>query len=248
MKNAMHAKVDALMKEDGLDVIVALGNTPENPNFWYLAGAQKLEAAVLIWKRGSKKLLIAGDMERDCAAETGLDWIVRSATPAMKLAKQAKKPGDYTLAYIAWALKKQRAKGKVAVYGSDGVETAVSWLPRLKRTLKEVGCELVVETAPVVERARVAKNAEEVVFIRKAGVGTKAAFDAIRKTISRCRAKGKILYKKNGEALTIADLKSEADVAPARHGLAHGHGSIWAQGEDGVCPHHAGTNTLKGEP
>ena len=171
MKNAMHAKVDALMKEDGLDVIIALGNTPENPNFWYLAGGQKLEAAMLVWKRGSKKLLIAGDMERDCAAETGLDWIVRSSTPAMKLAKQAKKPGDYTLAYIAWALKKQRAKGKVAIYGSDGVETAVSWLPRLKRTLKEVGCELVVEKAPVVERARVAKNAEEVEFIRKAGVG-----------------------------------------------------------------------------
>ncbi len=245
MKNAMHAKVDALMKEDGIDVIVALGNTPENPNFWYLAGGQKLEAAMLIWKRGGKKLLIAGDMERDCAAETGLDWIVRSSTPAMKLAKQAKKPGDYTLAYIAWALKKQRATGKVAIYGSDRVEAAVSWLPRLKRALKEAGCELVVEKAPVVERARVAKNAEEVAFIRKAGVGTKAAFDAIRKAISKCAAKGKTLYKKNGEALTIADLKSEADVAMARHGLANVHGSIVAQGEEGGVPHNAGTNTRK---
>ncbi len=245
MKNAMHAKVDTLMKEDGLDAIVAVGNTPENPNFWYLAGGQKLEAAVLVWKRGGKKLLIAGDMERDCAAASGLDWIVRSSTPAMKLAKRAKKPGDYALSYLQWALKKQRIKGKVAVYGSDGVEKAVTWLPRLGRALKEVDCTLVVEKSPVVERARVEKNAEQAAFIRKAGVGTKAAFDAIRRAIGRSTVKGKTLYKKNGEALTIADLKSEADVAMAKHGLANVHGSIVAQGEEGGVPHNAGTGTRK---
>jgi len=245
MKNAMHERVDALMKADGLSALLVTGNTPENPNFWYLAGGQKLEAAVLVWKRGGRKLLIAGDMERDCAAETGLDWIVRSSTPSAKLMKQAKKPGDYEIAWHLWALKKARIKGRVALYGSGGLEAAVPWLPRFKRAVKEIGCELVVEKSPVVERARVAKSDREAEFVRRAGVGTKAAFDAIRRTISRAAVKGRTLYKKKGVALTIADLKSEADVAMARHGLANVHGSIVAQGEEAGVPHNAGTNSRK---
>ena len=245
MKNAMHARVDSLMKEEGLDVLLVQGNTPENPNFWYLAGGQKLEAAVLVWKRGGKKQLIVGDMERDCAEQTGLDWIVRSKTPAMKLAKQAKKPGDFQIAWLCWALKKSRAKGRVALYGSGGLETSVSWLPRFKRALKEIGCELVAEKAPVVERARVGKSAQEAAFVRRAGVGTCAAFDAIRKAISASSVKGRTIYKRSGEALTIGDLKTTADVAMARHLLANVHGSIVAQGEEGGVPHNAGSNARK---
>jgi len=243
MKNAMHEKVDALMKKEGLDVILAFGNTPENPNFWYLAGGQKLEAAVLVWKRGGKKLLIVGDMERDCAAETGLDWIVRSSTPAMNLLKRAKRPGDYPIAWLSWALKKARARGKVAIYGSGGLENAVSWLPRFKRAIKAIGCELVVEKSSVVARARETKSEAEVAAIRKAGEGTKAAFDAIRKAITACSAERRKLVKRNGEVLTIGELKAEADVAMARHGLANVHGSIVAQGEEGGVPHNAGTNS-----
>jgi Xaa-Pro aminopeptidase len=243
MKNAMHEKVDALMKADGLDVLLVLGNTPENPNFWYLVNGQKLEAAVLVWKRSGKKLLIAGDMERDCAAETGLEWIVRSSTPSAKLAAKAKKPGDYQIAWLSWVLKKVRAKGKVAIYGSGGLEASVSWLPRFKRAIKEIGCELVVEKSSVVGRARETKTEAEVEAIRFAGIGTKAAFDAIRKTISRCTVERKKLVKKGGDFLTIGDLKAEADVAMARHGLANVHGSIVAQGEEGGVPHNAGTNS-----
>ena len=104
MTNTIHEKVDALMKADGLDVLILTGNTPEHPGFWYLAGNQRLEAATLVWKRTGKKLLIVGDMERDCAALSGLEWVARSTTPFMKIQRQGKKPGDAQIAWLAWCL------------------------------------------------------------------------------------------------------------------------------------------------
>lgn len=242
-KDPLHAQIDALMAERKLDVLLLTGNTPENPNFWYAVKGQKLEAATLVYKRGGRKLLIAGDMERDCAALAGLPFIVRSATPAMKIAAKAKKPGDAKIDWLCWSLKKLRAKGRVAIYGSDGVEDAITWLPRAKRAFKTLGCELVVEKSPVLRAARDIKSEAEIERIRHAGVGTKAAFDAIRRTIGACHARGRTLYNRKGEALTIAMLKSAADVAMAAHGLANVHGSIVAQGEEGGVPHNAGTNT-----
>ena len=97
-KDPLHAHVDRLMAERKLDALLLTGNTPESPSFWYLTRSQKLEAATLLWKRGGKKLLIVGDMERDNAAKTGLDWIARSKTPYTKLVRGAKKPGDAELA------------------------------------------------------------------------------------------------------------------------------------------------------
>jgi Xaa-Pro aminopeptidase len=242
-KDPLHAHVDAIMAERKLDVLLLTGNTPENPNFWYLTKGQKLEAATLVYKRGGKQLLIAGDMERDCAAMTGLPWIPRSATPAMKIAAKAKKPGDYQLEWLSWVLKKVRAKGRVAIYGSGGIENQMSWLPRAKRAFKAIDCELVVEKSPALNAARDIKTEAEIEKIRYAGIGTKAAFDAIRRTIGACHAKGRTLHTSKGEPLTIAMLKSVADVAMAKNGLANVHGSIVAQGEEGGVPHNAGTNT-----
>ena len=245
MKNAIHEKVDALMKEAGLDVLILMGNTPEHPGFWYLAGNQKLEAATLVWKRKGKKLLIVGDMERDCAAQSGMDWIARSTTPFMKIAKAAKRPGDAQIRWLSWCLKKCRAKGKVAIYGATGLESALAWLPRLRRSFIEFGGALVTEKEPVLMLARARKTPGEVEMIRQAGVGTKAAFDAIRRTISRCHSRRGVLHTSKGEALTIGQLKAVSDAAMALHGLANVHGSIVAQGEEGGVPHNAGTNSRK---
>ena len=242
-KDPLHARVDALMAERKLDVLLLTGNTPESPAFWYLTRGQKLEAATLVWKRGGKKLLVVGDMERDCAAMTGLPWIAHSATPARKLARAAKKPGDARLAWLSWVLKKVGAKGRVALYGGTGLENAVSWLPRAKRAFKEAGCQLVTEASPLLGAARDIKSEAEIKRIRFAGVGTCAAFEAIRRTIAACHARGRTLYTSKGEALTIGMLKAAADVAMAAHGLANVHGSIVAQGEEGGVPHNAGTNT-----
>jgi Xaa-Pro aminopeptidase len=239
----LHARVDSLMAERKLDALLLTGDTPESPAFWYLTKSQKLEAATLLWKRGGKKLLIVGDMERDNAAKTGLDWIPRSATPFMKLSRAAKKPGDAQLAWLSWVLEKGKAKGRVALYGSGGLESTVSWLPRAKRAFKAAGCELVTEKSPVVARAREIKTEAEIEAIRAAGVGTFAGFEAIRKTLAACHARGKTLHTAKGEPLTIRMLKSASDQAMAAHGLANVHGSIVAQGEEAGVPHNAGTDT-----
>lgn len=237
------ARLDALMEKAKLDVLLLTGNTPESPAFWYLVGGQKLEAATLVWKRGGERLLIAGDMERDNAAKTGLKWIARSVTPAQQLAKDNPKPGDAQLAWLAWVLQKVDAKGRLALYGATGLESAGAWLPRARRAFKAVGCTLVVEKAPVIAQARAIKTELEIEAMRAAGVGTCAGFEAIRRTLAACHARGTTLHTAKGVPLTIGMLKSAADQAMAAHGLTNLHGSIVAQGEEGGVPHNAGTDS-----
>ncbi|MDP6418005.1 MAG: Xaa-Pro peptidase family protein [Candidatus Krumholzibacteria bacterium] len=228
------------MKERNVDVLLLTGNSDEHPGFWYLCGGHKFEAAMLVWKRGGKKLLIVGDMERDGAKESGLDWIPRSKTPASKLA-QSKNP---KVALLSWLLRKVRAKGRVALYGATGLEDT-AWLGTLKRELKKQGCVLVSESVPLLREARRVKSEEEVEKIREAGVGTREAFDSLQRAISRCHAHRRTLYTARGEALTIGDLKQEVNLALARRGLVNIYGSIVAQGEEGGVPHNSGTNSRK---
>ena len=191
MKDPLHARVDALMAERKIDALLLTGNTHEHPSFFYLCKGEKLENALLVYKRGGKNLLIGGDMERDGAARTGLDYVPYSQTPYLKIAlKHKDDPAAARLAWLSWVLKKAGVKGRLAVYGPLPLERAVSWLPLLRRALKEQGIQLAVEKEPLLGRARETKTEPEIDRMREAGLGTKAAFDALRATIAGCSAKG----------------------------------------------------------
>ncbi|MCP4550052.1 MAG: aminopeptidase P family protein [bacterium] len=246
MKDALHANVEKLMKEKGLDALLLMGNTPEHPNFYYLVKGEKLENAVLVFKRTGKKLLFCIDFERDSAAATGFDYITMGKTPINKLAlKHANDPAAFKLAWLTWCLKRAKVKGKIAIYGGVPLERSISWLPKMKRLLKPEGIELVAEKTPLLEIAREFKTEAEIDQIREAGKGTFAAFDAVRRTLSRCHARGRTLYTTKGEPLLIGDLKQAIRLALTKHNLVEANPSICSQGaEAGVC-HNTGTDTRK---
>jgi Xaa-Pro aminopeptidase len=246
MKDPLQARVDTLMAERKLDVLLLLGNTPEHPSFYYLVRGQKMEGAILVWKRGGKKLLVGSDMERDNAAKTGLEYLPYSKTPLARLMKRhAGDPAGLQIAKLMWALKKARAKGRMAIYGAVGLESAVGWLPKFKRECKAAGIALIAEKHPVLHRAREIKTEAEIERIREAGVGTQAAFTALRKRLAGCTAKGRTLMTAKGKPLTIGDLKREVRLTLSRHGLTEAVPSIIAQGEEGGVPHNAGTDSRK---
>ncbi len=246
MTDPLHARVDKLMKKQGLDALLLTGTTQLHPSFYYLVKGAKLEGATLVWKRGGKKLLFCADMERDNAASTGLDYLTFSQTPLVKLIQRhAGEPAEFQLAWLSWCLKKAAVKGKVAIYGPVYLEKSAGWLPGLKRRLKERDIRLTVEKSPVLERAREIKTEDEIERIREAGQGTFAAFAALRRAIGRCHARGRTLYTSKGEALLIGDLKRAVRMALTRHGLVEAVPSIVAQGEEAGVPHNAGTDSRK---
>lgn len=246
MPDPLHARVDALMAERKLDVLLITGNTHEHPSFFYLTKGQKMENAVLVWKRGGKKLLIGADMERDCAAQTGLEFLPFSQTPLQKIGmKHRGDPAATKVAWLSWALKKARAKGKMAIYGPVALERSVAWLPAFKRALRDLGLKLVTEKAPVLERAREIKTEEEIERMRLAGEGTKDAFNALRRKLAGCKVKGRTLVTRKGDPLTIGDLKREVRLALAKHGLVEDQPSIIAQGAEAGVPHNTGTDSRK---
>ena len=252
MKDPLHSRVESLMAESNLDALLLVGTTQEHPSFYYLVKGQKMEGAILVFKRSGKKLLIGSDMERDNAAKTGFDFIPYSKTPIGRLSK--KHMGDAAglqVAKLMWALKKARATGRMAIYGAIGLESAVGWLPSLKRECKAADISLVAEKIPVLTRAREIKTEQEIEHIREAGVGTQAAFAAVRRMLASCSAKGKTVITAKGVPLTIGDLKREVRLTLSRHGLVEAVPSIVAQGEEAGVPHNAGTDTrevLVGQP
>jgi Xaa-Pro aminopeptidase len=252
MANQNHLKVDKLMKEQGLDILLLTGNSFDHPSFTYLVGGEKLENAVLVYKRQGKKILFGSDLERDNGARTGFDFVPFSATAMGKLAKKHHgDPGAFTREWLIWCLKKARAKGKVAIYGSIPLERAVTWLPRFKQGLGAAGLQLVTEKVPVLQMARELKSEVEIARIALAGRGTFTAFEAVRKTLGRCHAQRKKLYTAKGAPLTIGDLKREIRLALTRHDLTEATPSICAQGAESGVPHNAGTDShhvVSGQP
>ncbi len=246
MNDSLQTRVDTLMKERKLDALLLVGTTQDHPSFYYLVKGQKMEGAILVWKRGGKKLLIGSDMERDNAAKTGLEFLPYSKVPLLKLMKQhAGNPAGLQVAKLMWALKKARVKGRMAIYGAIGLESAIGWLPKLKRECKAADIALVTEKSPVLQRAREIKTEAEIERIREAGVGTQAAFAAVRRKLASCSVKGRTLVTTKGKPLTIGDLKREVRMTLSKHGLVEAVPSIVAQGEESGVPHNAGTDSRK---
>lgn len=235
-------RIDALMARAKIDVLLLHGNTPEHSSFRYLVGGEKLENATLVWRRGGMKLLLAGDMERDNAARTGFRVMAMSTTRYQAIIRKHGNTARGRAAWLVWALKKARARGRVALYGSAGLETGVALIPALKREMKAAGLKLVAEKTPTLSVAREIKTAEELAHIHFAGIGTRAAFDALRRALARCHERGGKLRRSNGEVLHIGDLKSVVNETLARHGLVNVYGSIVAQGEESGVPHNAGSD------
>lgn len=252
MPDPLHATIDTLMRERKIDVLLVDGDTIGHPAFFRLARGAKLEHATLVWKRGGKKLLVGIDFERDNAARTGFDFLPVSKTQATKLRKRyAGDPVGYRVAYLLSLLRRARAKGRLALYGATTLEGALPWLQRFRREARHAGLQLVEERHPLLNRAREIKTEEEIERIRRAGRGTCAAFDAIRRRIARCGLRGRTLVERTGAPLTIGALKATMREAFMKHGLAEGAACIVAQGEEAGVPHNEGSDereVVAGQP
>ena len=246
MTDPLHATIDALMRERKIDVLLIDGNSIGHPAFFRLARGAKLEHATLVYKRGGRKLLVGIDFERDNATRTGFEFLPISKTQAGRLRKtHAGDPVGYRVAYLLSLLRAVRAKGRLALYGATTLEGSLPWLQRFRREAKRAGLTLVEERSPLLDRAREIKTEEEIERIRRAGQGTCAAFDAIRRRIARCGLHGRTLVERGGAPLTIGALKATMRETLMKHGLAEESACIVAQGEEAGVPHNEGSDERK---
>jgi Xaa-Pro aminopeptidase len=238
----MKSNLDRLMQEANLDYLLVMGGAAHNASLMYFTGRAKLSEGTLLLKpRGQEALLFHYPMERDEAARTGLGTRSIYDYEPVRLLQEA--GGDSVQAAARlWSLifDEYAVKGRVALYGKAEVGPSFGALTRLLASRNSV--EFVGEPprTAVLTQARATKDPDEVERIRAMGKATAAVVADVAEYLKSHRAVDGRLVDREGEVLTIGQVKRKINLWLAMRGADNPEGTIFAIGRDAAVPHSAG--------
>jgi Xaa-Pro aminopeptidase len=238
----MKTDLDHFMQEKELDAILVTGPGQHNPSMVYMTGGCQLTNADLIKKRGEQAVLFHYPMERDEAAKSGLKLKNLAEYNFNALLNQVN--GNYLQAVVMrykLMLEEVGVKsGKVALYGKTELGSNFEVFSALQRDLSEITLQGELNNSSMM-LARMTKDDQEIERIRKMGKLTTQVVSLTADYISSFTAKDDILYKPNGDPLTIGDVKGRINLWLAELGAENPEGTIFAIGKDSGVPHSSGS-------
>jgi Xaa-Pro aminopeptidase len=237
----MKSDIDRLMEEKGIDALFVVGSANHNSPMVYFTGIAHISDAYLLKKISEPPVLFYQTMERDEAARTGLK--TKSFDDYDHEALIAKFKGDLVKARahrIKEIFEEFDVTGKVSIYGTGDVGSFYGIFSETQLVLKDV--ELLSESRPtsVLWIARMTKTEEEVEQIRKIGEATVATVDDVAGFLKSHQTKDGVLVNRQGEVLTIGEVKRRIDLWLAMRGAENPEGTIFSIGSDAGVPHSAG--------
>ena len=241
----MKSDLDRLMEERNLHALLVMGNSGGNAVMNYLTGGAHLENALLVKRRGGPLTLIHGSMERDTAAETGLELVDRDQV-YNRYKFLAKHNGDEVAAavdYFSTVIRDHRLLGRLGIYGNVDAGAALTLLTRLQDEIEDV--ELVGEYGTsLFSLARETKDDWEIGQLAEAGRLTCNVMGEVQEFIQSHRTRDGVVMKEDGTPLTIGDVKSFMRIRCMFHGLTESHDTIFSQGRDAGVPHNRGDEAM----
>ena len=237
----MKSDIDELMHEAGLEALLITGPAAHNPNKAYFTGLVHVTSGYLLKKAGAPPVLFHHSMERDEAARTGLETKSIEDYRPTDLIEKSK--GDHIQAEVL-LLKKifddYEVSGRVGLYGKTELGAGFSIFDRLQGTLD--GIELIGEPgdSSVLAQARSTKDEHEVERIRQMGKITTAVVGDVASFLTSHQVKDGVLVDREGEVLTIGDVKRRINMWLAKRGAEDLEGTIFSIGRDAGVPHSAG--------
>lgn len=240
----MKSDLDHLMVERNLDALLVMGDARANTIMNYLTNGAHLENALVVKRRNGPMTLIHGAMERDNATATGLALVNRDTTyNAYEMLK--KHDGDRLAARvdtIFQVIGDQQLHGRLGVYGMVDAGEAFAVLTRLQQL---VDGELVGEYGDTLfTLARQTKDNVEIAEMAEAGRLTCQVVAETQEFIQSCQVRNEVVLRRDGEPLTIGDVKAFIRQRQMQHGLREDHGCIFSQGRDAAVPHNAGDSAI----
>ena len=237
----MKADIDRLMREADLEALLISGPLAHNPNKAYFTGLVHVSSGYLLKQVGKSPVLFHHSMERDEAARTGLETKSLDDYRPTDLIEQSK--GDHIQAAVLLLQKIFRdyeVSGRVALYGKTELGSGFAIFDRLQEILD--GIELVgePENRSVLSRARATKDGQEVERIRQMGKVTTAVVGDVADFLTSHQAKDGVLVNREGEVLTIGEVKRRINLWLAMRGAENPEGTIFSMGRDAGVPHSAG--------
>ena len=237
----MKSDIDQLMGEAGLDALLITGPAAHNPNKTYFTGLVHVTSGYLLKRAGEHPVLLHRSMERDEAERTGLE--TKTIEDYQPTALIEKSDGDQVQAE-ALLLKKilddHEVSGRVGLYGKTELGTGFGTFNRLQEELN--GIELIGESgaSSVLTQARATKDAHEVERIRQIGKVTTAVVGDVADFLTSHQAKDGVLVDRDGQVVTIGDVKQKINMWLAMRGVEDLEGTIFSIGRDAGVPHSAG--------
>ena len=239
----MKNEIDRLMRENDLAALLVVGSTDHNPHMVYFTGGRQVSDADLIKPAGRKPVLYHFPMERDEAAASGLKTINYNKYHFMDLFKQAK--GNEirfrTLLYQKVFTDLGLIKGRILIYGRTDAGYAYELAKSIRKALP--GIEIVGDVnEAVLPVAMLTKDADEISHIRSMGSITTGVVARTAEFLTSHKAKNGRLVKKDGQALTIGEVKRCINLWLAEAGVENPEGTIFSIGRDAAIGHTAGAS------
>lgn len=237
----MKKDLDAIMLARNLDALLVTGPAQHNPPMYYLTGGAHLTRADVIKKRGHEPILFYSSMEREEAAATGLQTKNIDDYKVDDLLNQS--GGDVFKAtverYHLMLAEAQIESGRMAVYGHIDAGTAYSIFTALRQRMPEL--EIVGEyNDSVLLEAMSTKDEAEIERMRKIGQVTTGVVGRVADYLTSQQVKESMLVNREGDPLTIGDVKRLINLWLAESGAENPEGTIFAIGRDAGIPHSTG--------
>lgn len=237
----MRDQIDALLQSRQLEALVVLGPGQHNPAMVYMTGGAHLTDAILVKPVGRPPVLFHRTMERDEAAQSGLECRDLEAYRLEELAGQLN--GD-----PAAAVRERNrrlledlgiASGRVAVCGK--VDAGVALAAFSGAQGEQGGVTFIGELGdPLLVAAMETKDPSEIERIRRVGLQCAAVIGQAADFLSGHRVSGGLLVKADGTPLSIGEVKRRINLWLAEGGLENPEGTIFAIGRDAGVPHSTG--------
>lgn len=241
----MKTDIDRLMKEADLDALLVLGPAAHNAPMIYFTGLAQLSTGFLLKIRDGKVIHFHNPMEREEAAATGLntkDFYADYDYPALlEQTNRDRNQADALL--LEKILAEYKIRGRIGLSGKIEFGHWLRTIDFLHRRLPDV--ELLGEDMwlSVISQARVTKDDSEIERIRAMGRITTAVVGDVAGYLTSHSVKDGYLVNREGERLTIGNVKRKINLWLAMRGAENPKGSIFAIGRDAGIPHSSGTDS-----
>ncbi len=238
----MKSDLISLMEVKGYEAILVTGSGQHNPAMVYMTGGGHMTSADLIFTREGDPVLFHNPMERDEAAATGLKTKNLVEYNWKELMKEAEDDliKAQALRYRQMFLDCGIEMGKVAVYGLGEIGTSFAVFSILEEIMP--GIHIIGESArsSLMLKAMATKDTDEIERIREMGKITTSVVGKVADYLVSHKVKDEILMKKDGQPLTIGDVKRKINLWLAERSVENPHGTIFAIGHDSGVPHSTG--------
>jgi Xaa-Pro aminopeptidase len=242
----MKSDLANLMQSKNVDALLVLGDTFHNPSMVYFSGVAHVSEAMLVLKQGNEPILYFNSMERDEAAQTGLETRSLNLFDFKKLFDES---GENALIARAKLINlvladAEVSTGRVALYGRQEAGEALGLMDELRNI--NPALELIGEFSDtMLLKARATKDADELEKMRDVGKRTLKIVDKVRNFLASQKADGDLLVDDKGAAITVGRIKSLISLWLAEEGLDNPHNTIFAPGAEGGVPHSLGSTDAK---